>query len=231
MPDQPTGLFGPGIDILLSPDWENIGLPAAMETVWAVLRAATLANIQAPLTINNPNPDQPAIQVNTPDEDTKDPAPKIKITKITQPDIVIPLTDLGSGGGGTGTSARLVTIKTIKKDSLIVDDPADPDFQGITIAKPPALWATQTAVAPVLSYTLTDTTGGQARTANLADDVTEEQVVVPAYREKDKLVIMQLPVPVVIDGSSELPLSANITWIDMNVDARAWASKVPADDP
>jgi hypothetical protein len=234
MPDPTPSLFGNGIDLLLAPDWENMGLGAAMETIWAVLRAAHLENIQAPLVINNPNPAQPAIEVQS-----KDPGqvPTIKVTPAGLPPVELPITPGFGGGGGTapttGIAGRLVTVKTIKKDTLIVNDPADPNFQGVTVAKPFALQGTQTPVAPVTSYDLTSD-DAQERTAHLdtGDPIDDEdQVVVPKYiAGKTQLVILQLPVPVVVTGSSELVLTDPVTWIDMNIDARAWATTIPLDN-
>jgi hypothetical protein len=231
MPETAPGLFGPGIDLLLAPDWENLGLGAAMETVWTILRNARLENVQAPIPISNPN-NLPILEIGgQPPADT----PFILVINKkgippTEPaSYPLPLGAPG-GKGATPISSRLVTIKKVQLDTLVVFDPADPDFQNILVAKPFVLQSLAPAYDPVTDYSVTDGNSAQARTANLKSGDSEDQVVLPIYQPGDRIYILNLPVPVVVVGSSELTLYLPVTWVDLNVDARVWAVHIPTEN-
>ncbi len=66
---------------------------------------------------------------------------------------------------------------------------------------------------------------GQERTANKT--ANETQVVVPAYVNGDVILIAKVQSSLLNEGTAEEPATATIlaNWLDLNVDARAWARK------
>ena len=110
-------------------------------------------------------------------------------------------------GTGTGLGVAIAgTIIGISGDTITVDTA----FGQITVEKPPAL-KTSAGGADGVSYS---PTGAQSRTAS-KNDFTEDQITVPPYHVGDLVYIMQ-----VNTGGC----------IDLNVDARSWAAKIPGDE-
>lgn len=128
---------------------------------------------------------------------------------------------------GTVPEVRRLVVAAIAPDYLTCYA-----FDGLTtgdaplyVARPPRLRgseAARTFAGGTVSYSGVNATG-TARTATLPDDSTESQVIVPEYVVGDELFAVRN-----LAGGTGVTRTAGgashaVEWLDLNVDARAWA--------
>jgi hypothetical protein len=124
------------------------------------------------------------------------------------------------GGGG---NAKLFKVVAILEDTLTchaIASGVPVTTTSFTIAKPPELalsaWKDLSISYTVagksfsVTYTQTDMNGAQTRSA-AGNNLVETQMIVPYYRVGSFIYAIQCP-------------NAATSWIDLNVDARAWAN-------
>jgi hypothetical protein len=133
-----------------------------------------------------------------------------------------------SGGGGTsgGTDIACVQIQSVGQDHYSVKL-WDLDTEAVTgdafnVAKPTKLRGTITAEtinAVAITYDYTGFTTSYMQRE--ADDGTnsEKQVIVPYILTNDLLWVANVGVTGVVVSS------VDVAWLDLNIDARAWARK------
>lgn len=191
---------------MLRETWPNINMLA--EEIYAILHSDLPLNITGPVTITNENPGQPALSLRQPAESDQ---PPIKVNRLPLAE-TLPATPTTSQAAQpqTGSSVLAATVVSVSPDAL----QCTIDGQQATVKKPPIL-RVSTPPRPGTLALAYNTADGQQRTASF-DASTEDQIVVPVYLVGDVLYTAQT-------AAGEL--------IDLNVDGRVWATKIPTDDP
>jgi len=118
---------------------------------------------------------------------------------------------------GRGAKVTRFRYKSMSGDYLVCrtwDGTTEGDTD-VKVAKPYLLRESTTRTGYTYNYT-----GDQARTSTkTSDGSTEDQVIVPAYVEDDEIWATKADTGVTVGG-------VDVTYIDLNLDARAWAKDV-----
>lgn len=216
------GLFGDAPIRLLRENWQS--LQELAEECYAVFATPQSQQLSGPITITN-NTDQPAVTIN---QNGNAPGTVIQFSNLPPGATPLPVYPGGSSPQNqnptSSGSVLEVTITAIAGDTLTVSSTLSTVLVSgtATVAKPPLLRVSQAMKGrdgETYSFTGDD---GQNRTATFGSPSgTEMQQVVPLYEVGDIIYVTQLSSPV-----------ANVTpttsYIDLNVDARAWASILPS---
>lgn len=138
-------------------------------------------------------------------------------------------TTLELGAGAPGTTAQNVTVKWCQIIEILQDHYVVQEWDGdavfgdeFNVAKPTKLRGsitTETIDGDAITYDYTGYTTDYIQRLAEFDGAEEKQVVVPHWLAEDLIWALE------VTETGVQVSSVEVTWLDLNIDARAWARK------